>query len=176
MAILTGSVASAISALIVDSTLNDFSNFLATEANARSASSSTVPLDISMPITLLRFAEGSLGMPWTRCILTALAVLEFCYRNQYENTDLVESSGTNQEWRGSCLKTSKTVMMTSEPSRKTRRVSSAHRWNTPWVPDVPIPSTMSGVIRNGTRSGILRSLPCRNLRTCYNQWCCNQCI
>src|ERR1700683_5618010 len=50
-------------------------------------------------------------------------------------------------------------MMTSERSRKTRRVSSAQRWKTPWVPGVPMPSTMSLVIRKGTRSGTGRSLP-----------------
>lgn len=70
-------------------------------------------------------------------------------------------SETDHECRGSCLNTSSTVIITSDPSRKTRKVSSAHRWKTPVVPELPIPSTMSGVMRNGTRSGIGKSLPCR---------------
>jgi len=59
------------------------------------------------------------------------------------------------------LNTSKTVMMTPDSSRRTLRVSSAQRWNTPAVPDMPMPSTISAVIRKGTRSGTGRSLPCK---------------
>lgn len=70
------------------------------------------------------------------------------------------SDETYQECKGSCLNTSSTVRMTSDLSRRTRRVSSAQRWNTPCVPHLPIPSTMSRVIRKGTLSGIRNNLPC----------------
>lgn len=50
-------------------------------------------------------------------------------------------------------------MITSEPALRTLNVSSAQRWNTPWAPDIPSPSAMSAVNRNGTRSGIGKSFP-----------------
>lgn len=69
---------------------------------------------------------------------------------------------THQECSGSYLKTSRTVRTTSESLRSTRKVSSAQRWKTPCVPVVPIPSTMSAVMRNGTHSGIVSSFPLFN--------------
>src|SRR6266446_3306625 len=66
---------------------------------------------------------------------------------------------THQECSGLYLKTSRTVRTTSESLRSTRKVSSAQRWKTPCVPVVPIPSTMSAVMRNGTHSGIGSSFP-----------------
>ena len=69
---------------------------------------------------------------------------------------------THQECSGSYLKTSRTVRTTSESLRSTRKVSSAQRWKTPCVPVVPIPSTMSAVMRNGTHSGIGSSFPLIN--------------
>lgn len=69
---------------------------------------------------------------------------------------------THQECSGSYLKTSRTVRTTSESLRSTRKVSSAQRWKTPCVPVVPIPSTMSAVMRNGTHSGIASSFPLFN--------------
>jgi hypothetical protein len=69
---------------------------------------------------------------------------------------------THQECSGSYLKTSRTVRTTSESLRSTRKVSSAQRWKTPCVPVVPIPLTMSAVMRNGTHSGIVSSFPLFN--------------
>jgi len=53
-------------------------------------------------------------------------------------------------------------MISSDSSRNTLSVSSEHLWKTPEVPDGPIPSIISAVIRKGTRSGTGRSLPSRN--------------
>jgi len=160
-----GSVASAISSLTVLSTLRDLSNFLATELRARSAASSADPLLMSIPIpTLKRFVSFTLvlvGTPVCAC-LTFISLAVLCKGRHQASRKATTGWNTYQECRGSCLKTSRTVMISSDSSRSTLRVSSEHLWKTPEVPDGPIPSIISAVIRKGTRSGIGRSLPWKN--------------
>ncbi len=158
-----GSVASAMSSFTVYSVLSARSSLRATVVSARSAASSADPLLISSPGTppgpgVVARDTSVDGEPCARLILNSLAVLSFVMR-QYVRIQTLVVGWTHQEWSGSYLKTSSTVRMTSESSRSTRSVSSAQRWKTPWVPVVPIPSTMSAVIRNGTHSGMGSSFP-----------------
>jgi hypothetical protein len=88
---------------------------------------------------------------------TALAVL---YEDRIlSHVCIAVSIVIYQEWSGSYLNTSNTVLMTSDPSRKTRSVSSAQRRKTPSVPLMPKPSTISAVSLKGTRSGMGSSFP-----------------
>ena len=150
------SVASVMSSLTVYSTLKVLSSFRATPFSARSAASSSVPLCMSIPMPSLSvsftlwFVSGC-----ARRNFTALAVLQ---RSQSRVT-LVQYTSSYHECKGSYLKTSRTVLMTSEPSRNTRIVSSAQRRKTPSVPLMPKPSTMSAVSLKGTRSGMGSNFP-----------------
>jgi hypothetical protein len=148
---LRSSVALVIHSLTVYWTFSDLSSLWRTPRIARSALSPAIESVRSDPASVAVVATRT---SWARLSLKGFAVLN---PKQSRSCTFPTCYRTHQECKGSCLKTCKTVSTTSDRFRRTLNVSSAHRRNTPSVPDMPKPSTMSSVRRKGTSSGIGRS-------------------
>lgn len=158
-------MASEISSFTVNSTVKVLSSFLMTDVIARSAASCAIPLDMSSSSTPITWRIASpavrsakVSPVCARLTLSSFAVLlGHCHGLVLVSKEIAAT--TDHEWRGSCLKTSRTVVITSDLSRSTRKVSSEHLWKTPCVPVTPSPSTISRVSRKGTFSGTGSSFP-----------------